>query len=172
MKYITNSIAEQETTINVDYDNQIISIYSSRKEVIMSLTKYIGRPTERHCKNKSYWTGAVWNIPFYEKELISKIFEYAAFIDNNLKIKEPKKIVKKVVKKEEPKKVAKKVAKKEEPKKVAKKVAKKEEPKKVVKKVAKKEEPKKVVKKVAKKEKPKNKVIKENKLVQMSLFDM
>ena len=42
MRYYKTEPAEQETTINILYKEQIIRIYSSRVETIEKLTKKIG----------------------------------------------------------------------------------------------------------------------------------
>lgn len=102
MKYIRTAIAEQETTINVLYDEQIIKIYSSRVDVIKLLTKQLGEPTIKYKKSKSYWSGASWDIEFNDLKKIEKILIFKVFVDNGIEIKEKKKktISKKVMKKE------------------------------------------------------------------------
>ena len=45
MRYYKTEPAEQETTINILYKEQIIRIYSSRVETIEKLTKKIGNLT-------------------------------------------------------------------------------------------------------------------------------
>ena len=47
MRYYKTEPAEQETTINILYKEQIIRIYSSRVETIEKLTKKIGEPDHR-----------------------------------------------------------------------------------------------------------------------------
>lgn len=100
MKYISTAIGEQETIINIDYEKQIISIYSSRSKVISLLTKVLGRPTERHAKNKSYWTGATWNIAFAEREKILKVLAIDSFVDSEIEIKHIEDKKKKIKKKD------------------------------------------------------------------------
>ena len=198
MKYISTAIGEQETIINIDYEKQIISIYSSRSNVISLLTKVLGRPTERHAKNKSYWTGATWNIAFAEREKILKVLAIDSFVDSEIEIKhiEDKK---KKVKKKDAKSVTKvkkqpkeKVIKEKKTKSTTKKIEDKQKvkskkettPKKnVVKKETKINKKTKEEKKIVKKETPKNKTkvkkttkketpSKKQAEQQLSLFDM
>ena len=71
MKYLETLLEEQETMINVLYDEHKIKVYSNRVEVIKNLTKALGKPTIRYKKNKTYWTGAAWEIDFNEFEKIN-----------------------------------------------------------------------------------------------------
>lgn len=73
MKYIDTVLEEQETMINVLYDEHKIRIYSNRVEVIKNLTKALGKPTTRYKKNKTYWTGATWDVDFNEFEKINSL---------------------------------------------------------------------------------------------------
>ena len=91
MKYIRTAIAEQETTVNILYDEQIIKVYSSRLEVIKILTKQLGEPTIKYKKSKSYWSGASWNIEFNDLKKIEKFLVHKIFIDPNIEIKEKNK---------------------------------------------------------------------------------
>lgn len=91
MKYIRTAISEQETTINILYDEQIIKVYSSRGEVIKILTKQLGNPTIKYKKNKSYWSGASWDIEFNDIKKIEKILLFKSFIDSEIEVKEKKK---------------------------------------------------------------------------------
>lgn len=91
MKYIRTAIAEQETTVNILYDEQIIKIYSSRIEIIKILTKQLGEPTIKYKKSKSYWSGASWDIEFNDFKKIENFLVYKVFIDSNIEIKEKNK---------------------------------------------------------------------------------
>ena len=86
MKYIRTAIAEQETTVNILYDEQIIRIYSSRVEIIKILTKQLGEPTIKYKKSKTYWTGANWDISFADSKKIEKILLIKNFIDSEIEI--------------------------------------------------------------------------------------
>ena len=68
MRYYKTEPAEQETTINILYKEQIIRIYSSRVETIEKLTKKIGEPDHRYKRSKTYWSGACWEIQFADIE--------------------------------------------------------------------------------------------------------
>ena len=73
MKYLETLLEEQETMINVLYDEHKIRVYSNRVEVIKNLTKALGKPTVRYKKNKTYWTGATWENDFNEFEKINSL---------------------------------------------------------------------------------------------------
>ena len=89
MKYFETLLEEQETLINVLYDEHKIRVYSNRIEVIKNLTKAIGKPTKRYKKNKTYWSGATWEIDFNDFEKINVLLNrnfilaiYSALIEN------------------------------------------------------------------------------------------
>lgn len=82
MKYFETLLEEQETLINVLYDEHKIRVYSNRIEVIKNLTKAIGKPTKRYKKNKTYWSGATWEIDFNDFEKINVL------LNRNLVIEE------------------------------------------------------------------------------------
>ena len=82
MKYFETLLEEQETLINVLYDEHKIRVYSNRIEVIKNLTKSIGKPTKRYKKNNTYWSGATWEIDFNEFEKIN------IWLNRNLVIEE------------------------------------------------------------------------------------
>lgn len=87
MKYFNTLLEEQEVTINILYEEQVIIIYSNRKEVIQNLTEKIGKPTERYKKGKTYWMGAKWELHFKRANDISQILNKEIFIDNKFKIR-------------------------------------------------------------------------------------
>ena len=58
--------SETETTINVLYDEQIISVYTNKIELQKQLLKVLGKPTEEYIKGRSI-IGTRWDIPFTEK---------------------------------------------------------------------------------------------------------
>ena len=90
MKYFNTLLEEQEVTINILYDEEIIIIYSNRKEVILNLTEKIGKPIERYKKGKTYWMGAKWEISFKDIDKIREVLNKEIFIDTNFKIKNTK----------------------------------------------------------------------------------
>ena len=103
MKYFETLLEEQETLINVLYDEHKISVYSNRVEVIKNLTKSIGKPTKRYKKNKTYWSGATWEIDFNEFEKIYTLLNRSLVIEETFceKRKEVSKPSKKIKLKED-----------------------------------------------------------------------
>lgn len=87
MKYLEIPTEEQETTINILYEEQIVKIYTNRKEVINDLTKKIGKPTKKYKKGKAYWCGADWDIDFCDVEKIKNVLNKEIFIDKKFKPK-------------------------------------------------------------------------------------
>lgn len=88
MKYYETPIEEQETTINVLYDEEVIEVYTNRVDVIKNLIKKVGAPTKKYKKNQTYWIGAKWQIKFKEVSKITKILNKEIFIDKNFKEKQ------------------------------------------------------------------------------------
>ena len=64
--------SEEETTINVLYKDQTLSIYTNNVKLQKKLNKLIGEPT-KELKIKKSVTGSIWNISFDEKSKISKL---------------------------------------------------------------------------------------------------
>ena len=87
MKYFDTPVEEQETTINISYNDEIVQVYTNRIDVIKKLTKTIGKPSKRDKKGKTYWMGATWTIPFKDISLITSILNKEVFIDKNFKPK-------------------------------------------------------------------------------------
>ena len=97
MKYFDTLIEDQETTISILYKEQVIRIYSSEPSTIHRIIKVLGQPTTKYKKSKTYWSGASWNIDFFEFEKLKEVLYRDTFIDKKLKpiIKEEKKSIKK-----------------------------------------------------------------------------
>lgn len=73
MKWEKIILNEQETLINIDYYEKVVSLYTTRSIVYKKLLKLIGEPIEKSiCNNLIY--GAEWKIPFKERKKISKMF--------------------------------------------------------------------------------------------------
>ena len=85
MKYFETLIEDQETIISVLYEEQIIKIYSSEPKTIQKLTKALGKPDVKYKKSKTYWSGANWNVNFFDLDKISQILNRDTFIDKKLK---------------------------------------------------------------------------------------
>ena len=64
--------AEMETTVNVLYGENCLSIYTNKVNLQKKLWKIIGKPKEEYIKGKSV-TGSRWNISLDEKSKISKL---------------------------------------------------------------------------------------------------
>ena len=70
--YKEPNIEETETTINVLYDEQILSIYTNKVDLQRELYKILGEPFKEYKKKRSI-TGSIWNISLNEKSKISKV---------------------------------------------------------------------------------------------------
>ncbi len=79
MKYFDTPVEEQETTINICYEDETVQIYSNRVDVIKNLTHNIGKPTKCDKRGKTYWLGATWEIPFSEVTTIKNILNKEIF---------------------------------------------------------------------------------------------
>ena len=53
MKYYDTILEEQETSINIAYDLEVIQVYTNRVDVIKNLSKEIGKPNIRDQKRES-----------------------------------------------------------------------------------------------------------------------
>ena len=63
---------EIETTINVLYEENVISIYTNKVDLQRDLYKILGEPSKEYKKGKSI-AASMWNVPLSEKSKISKI---------------------------------------------------------------------------------------------------
>lgn len=63
---------ETETTINVLYKEEIISVYTNKVDLQRRLNKLIGKPTKEY-KIKRSVSGSVWEIPFKDKTKITRL---------------------------------------------------------------------------------------------------
>lgn len=64
--------AEEETTINVLYSENILSIYTNKVRLQRQLNKLIGEPT-REYKIKRSIIGSLWEISLNDKTKIQRI---------------------------------------------------------------------------------------------------
>ncbi len=64
--------SEMETTINVLYAENILSIYTNKVSLQRQLNKLIGEPTEEY-KVKRSIVGSVWNISLNDKIKIQRV---------------------------------------------------------------------------------------------------
>lgn len=63
---------ETETTINVLYNEKMISIYTNKIELQKQLKKVLGKAKREDIKGNSI-IGSCWEIPFSEKTKISQM---------------------------------------------------------------------------------------------------
>ena len=72
-KIYKEPIAEEiETTVNVLYEEQVLSIYTNKVDLQRELNKILGEPDKEYKKGRSI-LASVWNVPLNEKSKISKI---------------------------------------------------------------------------------------------------
>jgi len=71
-KYKEPIESEMETTVNVLYGENILSIYTNKPDIQKKLNKIIGEPEKEYIKGKSI-TGSTWKISLDEKTKISKL---------------------------------------------------------------------------------------------------
>ena len=64
--------SETETTINVLYDEKIISIYTNKVDLQRKLNKMIGEPSKEY-KIKRSIVGSTWEISLDDKAKIKKV---------------------------------------------------------------------------------------------------
>ena len=63
---------EMETTINVLYNENKLSLYTNKVDLQKKLNKLLGEPTKEY-KIKRSIVGSTWDIPLKEKDKITKI---------------------------------------------------------------------------------------------------
>lgn len=64
--------SETETTINVLYNEQILSIYTNKPNLQRQLNKLLGEPTKEYKLKKSI-TGSVWEISLNDKIKVQRL---------------------------------------------------------------------------------------------------
>lgn len=70
--YKETNLEEIETTINVLYEEGILSIYTNKVDLQRDLYKILGEPSKEYKRGKSI-LASMWNVPLTEKSKISKI---------------------------------------------------------------------------------------------------
>lgn len=63
---------ETETTINVLYSDNILSIYTNKVELQKQLCKTLGEPTQEYIKGRSI-VASRWDVSLKEKSKISQM---------------------------------------------------------------------------------------------------
>lgn len=71
-KYKDPNKEEEETTINVLYDENILTIYTNKVKLQRKLCNLLGEPSREFKKGKTI-LASNWNVPLTEKAKISKI---------------------------------------------------------------------------------------------------
>lgn len=64
--------SEIETTINVLYNENILSVYTNKVDLQKQLCKTLGSPTKEYIKGRSV-VGSRWDVSLSEKSKISKM---------------------------------------------------------------------------------------------------
>lgn len=64
--------SETETTINVLYDENILSIYTNKANLQRKLNKLLGKPSKEH-KIKRSISGSTWEISLNDKTKIQRL---------------------------------------------------------------------------------------------------
>lgn len=70
--YKESNKSEIETTINVLYNEQILSIYTNKVGLQKQLNKLLGEPTKEYKIKKSI-VGSLWDIPINDKIRIQRL---------------------------------------------------------------------------------------------------
>ena len=87
MKYFNAIPEEQETIINILYEDQIVRVYSNQIQIIQNLTQILGQPNKKYKKSRTYWSGSSWDIGFHNRAKITELFSQGILIETNLKPK-------------------------------------------------------------------------------------
>ena len=80
-KFYSTPLEEQETIINIDYNNREVNCYTSRWAVYEKLTKKLGEPTQTFYTDKKI-SGASWKVSFADKKSANIIFSKTVVIGN------------------------------------------------------------------------------------------
>ena len=72
--YKTSNQQETETTINLLYDEKILSIYTNNVPLQRKLNKCFGSPTKEYFKGKNI-VSSRWNIPFERINIFNLNFD-------------------------------------------------------------------------------------------------
>lgn len=70
--YKESNKCETETTINVLYNENILSIYTNKIKLQKQLIKVLGKPTKEYIKGRSV-IASKWDVSLNEKSKISQI---------------------------------------------------------------------------------------------------
>lgn len=70
--YKESNKCETETTINVLYNEKILSIYTNKVDLQKQLCKTLGKPTQEYIKGRSI-VASRWDVSLNEKTKISQM---------------------------------------------------------------------------------------------------
>lgn len=83
MKWTSIPTEEKETTLNFDYYDNKLHLYTTNQATANRLKKKIGEPSRR-----TYFKGKIaseeWKIPFQEREKLRKVFSINLFVSSYL----------------------------------------------------------------------------------------
>ena len=71
-KYKESNKGETETTINVLYAENILSIYTNKVDLQKQLCKTLGEPTQEYIRGRSI-IASRWDVPLEQKSKISNM---------------------------------------------------------------------------------------------------
>ena len=78
-KWISIPIDEQETIINLDYFEKVLTVYTTNQATSKRLQKKIGEPTSQdYIQDKI--SSTTWKIPFQEREKAKKVLSLGSLI--------------------------------------------------------------------------------------------
>ena len=78
-KFYNSSAEEQETQININYNERSTILYTSLKSVYDKYIKRLGNPTKIYYTNNKI-SGAYWKVPFEDKKRSGYIFSRPTLI--------------------------------------------------------------------------------------------
>ena len=81
-RYKEPNKGEEETNINVIYNENIFSLYTNRVSLQKKLYKLLGEPTQKFKIKKSI-TGSKWDIPLTDQVRISRIILKAKIFEED-----------------------------------------------------------------------------------------
>lgn len=64
--------SETETTINIMYNENVLSVYTNKVDLQKQLCKTLGKPTKEYIKGRSI-LGSRWDVSLDEKRKISQM---------------------------------------------------------------------------------------------------
>lgn len=78
-KWISISIDEQETLINLDYFEKVLTVYTTNQATSKRIEKKIGEPTKEDFTEGKI-SSTTWKIPFQDREKAKKVLSLGSLI--------------------------------------------------------------------------------------------